>query len=79
LFLIATNRWGGFPYYCSYIALIFCHEVGVFSALLLAWLGFRSINEKNRLALAVHVALLAAPIVIFVAVIALGGSKGSTR
>jgi hypothetical protein len=55
------------------------HEVGVFSALLLAWLGFRSINEKNRLALAVHVALLAAPIVIFVAVIALGGSKGSTR
>ena len=61
LFLIATNRSGGFLFYCSYVALIFCHELTIFSALLVALLGYRSAGERSALARATHVALLAAP------------------
>jgi uncharacterized membrane protein len=77
LFLIATGRSGGLPFYCSYVALIFCHELTVFSAMLVAWLSFRSAGGTSRYVRAAHVALLAAPIMVLMIVIALGGSEGS--
>ncbi len=77
LFLIATNRSSGLLFYCSYVALIFCHELTIFSAVLVAWLGFRSTAKASRFVRAAHVALMAAPIGVLLTVIALGGSEGS--